>query len=197
DPTIPDSLNDRAADCWRPLLAIADLAGGSWPEIARQAALALSNRNGDDGSTGVQLLVDIHKIFQSEGVDGFFSETLIAELAKMEDRPWPEWKNGKAISKSQLARILTRFDITVKTIRIGNDTAKGYKVDQFNDAFSRYLDSQTVTSSQPTPVLNCDGFKNVTTQENVTVSKTSQPTPVLHCDGVTFSTPRDGDAEEI
>ena len=29
DPSIPDALNDRAADNWRPLLAIADLAGGA------------------------------------------------------------------------------------------------------------------------------------------------------------------------
>ena len=117
--------------------------------------------------------MDIHKILQSKGADGIFSESLTAELAKMEDRPWPEWKAGKPISKSQVARILTRFDIIVKTIRIGDDTAKGYKLDQFNDAFSRYLDSQTVTSSQPTPVLNCDGFKNVTTETDVTFSKTS------------------------
>ena len=31
DPKMPD-LNDRAADNWHPLLAIADLAGGTWPE---------------------------------------------------------------------------------------------------------------------------------------------------------------------
>src|SRR5262245_15751315 len=56
DPTIPNPLNDRAADCWRPLLAIADLAGGGWPEIARQAVLSLAKRTADDGSTSVQLL---------------------------------------------------------------------------------------------------------------------------------------------
>jgi len=31
DPKMPD-LNDRAADNWHPLLAIADLVGGTWPE---------------------------------------------------------------------------------------------------------------------------------------------------------------------
>jgi putative DNA primase/helicase len=36
DPDIPDALNDRAADNWRPLLAIADLAGGEWPARARR-----------------------------------------------------------------------------------------------------------------------------------------------------------------
>lgn len=31
EPVIPAGLNDRAADNWRPLLAIADEAGGAWP----------------------------------------------------------------------------------------------------------------------------------------------------------------------
>jgi putative DNA primase/helicase len=35
DPQMPAELNDRAADNWRPLLAIADLAGGEWPDLAR------------------------------------------------------------------------------------------------------------------------------------------------------------------
>jgi hypothetical protein len=42
DPDVPDELNDRAADNWRPLLAIADLAGGDWPHRAREAACVLS-----------------------------------------------------------------------------------------------------------------------------------------------------------
>jgi Protein of unknown function (DUF3631) len=41
-PTLPEELNDRAQDNWELLLAIADAAGGHWPQKARQAALALS-----------------------------------------------------------------------------------------------------------------------------------------------------------
>ena len=102
----------------------------------------------------MQLLSDIQKIFHERGVDKVFSEELAIELGKMEDRPWPEWKNGKPISKSQIARILgTKFDIAVKTVRIGTETATGYKLDQFDDVFLRYLGSQNVTRSQPTPVM--------------------------------------------
>ncbi|HEV3455933.1 MAG TPA: DUF3631 domain-containing protein [Thermoanaerobaculia bacterium] len=32
DPEMPGELDDRAADNWRPLLAIADLVGREWPE---------------------------------------------------------------------------------------------------------------------------------------------------------------------
>ena len=55
--SVPDGLNDRAADNWEPLLAVADRAGGDWPERARKAAVALSG-NGvvKDDSAGVMLL---------------------------------------------------------------------------------------------------------------------------------------------
>jgi hypothetical protein len=36
------ALNDRAADNWEPLFAIADLAGDEWPRLARTAAVKLS-----------------------------------------------------------------------------------------------------------------------------------------------------------
>ncbi len=42
EPEIPQELDDRQADNWEPLLAIADLAGGDWPAWGRQAAVALS-----------------------------------------------------------------------------------------------------------------------------------------------------------
>lgn len=34
-PVMP--VEDRAADTWEPLVAVADLAGGAWPEAARAA----------------------------------------------------------------------------------------------------------------------------------------------------------------
>src|SRR5262249_3953262 len=47
DPAIPEALNDRATDNWRPLIAIADLAGGDWPTRARDAACVLSGEGHD------------------------------------------------------------------------------------------------------------------------------------------------------
>ena len=48
-PEIPDDLNDRAQDNWEPLLAIADLAAGDWPNTARPAAKALSKEAEGEG----------------------------------------------------------------------------------------------------------------------------------------------------
>ena len=41
-PLVPEELNDRAADNWEPLLAIADLVDNEWPTLARNAAMKLS-----------------------------------------------------------------------------------------------------------------------------------------------------------
>ena len=125
DPSMPEAMNDREADCWRPLLAIADRICGDWPEQARAAAKALVKDN-DDTSTGVQLLADIRTIFGT--AEKLTSEVIVDELAKMEDRPWTEWSKGKPMSKAQLARQLGRFDIVPRTIRIGGQTAKGYDI---------------------------------------------------------------------
>ena len=40
-PELPDTITDRNADVWEPLIAIADAAGGDWPSRARVAAVAL------------------------------------------------------------------------------------------------------------------------------------------------------------
>ena len=44
DPDVPTALSGRAADNWRPLIAIADLAGGDWPARGRRVAETLGGR---------------------------------------------------------------------------------------------------------------------------------------------------------
>lgn len=51
-PTMPAGITDRAADAWEPLLAVADAAGGEWPERARQAAVVLVTARGEDAEPG-------------------------------------------------------------------------------------------------------------------------------------------------
>ena len=39
-PALPEGVTDRRAEAWEPLIAIADAAGGTWPERARVASVA-------------------------------------------------------------------------------------------------------------------------------------------------------------
>jgi putative DNA primase/helicase len=139
DPIIPPGLDDRAADNWRMLLAIADAAGGHWPGLARKVAVMLSGNARGDESPGVTMLGDIHKVRDKRRIDRIRTTDLITALTAMEDRPWSEWNEGGPITGSQLARLLKPFQIGPTTIRIGTETAKGYWFSDFDDAFARYL----------------------------------------------------------
>lgn len=139
-PLVPDALDDRAEEAWEPLLAIAELAGGTWIERARAAALTLSGaRDGDDQARGVQLLADIRDTFDASGDDRMPSALLASKLCEIETSPWGDLY-GKALDARGLARRLKPFDVHPRSIRLATgETPKGYLLDQFEDAFSRYL----------------------------------------------------------
>lgn len=152
DPDVPAALNDRAADNWRPLLAIADLAGGDWPKRARAAAVALSGEDVcADTDVRVQLLADLRGIIEND--DHASTEALLNRLNVMADRPWPEWSHGKPLTARGLARLLKPFGIASKTVRLSTtETPKGYDRADFDDAFARYLPAENATTPQPAPV---------------------------------------------
>ena len=135
---IPPELNDRAADNWRPLLAIADYCRGMWPTRAREAAKALSADTDEaEGSALVELLQEIYELLESK--DRIASTELAEHLSKQVDKRWADWRYGKPITPRQIAGLLAPLKIKPGTIRIGPDSAKGYTRDAFEDAFSRYL----------------------------------------------------------
>ncbi len=151
-PELPDELGDRAADCWEPLVAIADRAGGEWPERARRAALELSGRAaGADDSKRVRLLADIRAAFGER--KNLATKALIDELAEGEEAPWATWHKGQRISPRALAGLLEPFGIRSTTVRIGEGVAKGYRREDFEDAWTRYLPAHppdlSVTALQP------------------------------------------------
>ena len=147
DPQIPDGLHDRAADNWRPLLAIADAAGGPWPELARRDALLLSGpESTEENSAGVQLLADLRHLFREMKVGFLASETVVQELNGLEERPWAEWKKGKPITKVQVASLLRKFGVRPKQTWLKGQAERGYELADFHDPFSRYLPSETVES---------------------------------------------------
>jgi len=141
DPLMPDELDDRAQDNWRPLIAIAEAAGGDWPARARKAALVLSGadtRVEDEGHT-VQLLADIRQVFVDEGTDQLASATIIERLTALEERPWSEWRHGKPLTPRGLAELLRPFGIRPGGVRVGTGTPKGYKLDDFRETFGAYF----------------------------------------------------------
>ena len=150
DPAMPEGVVNRAADNWRPLLAVADLPGGAWPERARRAAVELSAEGDDQRSIRVALLADIRAAFATKAVDRLSSDELASYLGSLDDRPWPDYRGGKPIGKTQIARLLKPLGVSSGTIRLPDgSTPKGYYLTAFLDAFARYLPAESATTPQP------------------------------------------------
>src|SRR5262249_24375538 len=149
DPAVPEVLNDRAADNWRPLLAIADLAGGAWPEDARRAACTLSGED-QDGAVNVELLRDIKTAFGD--AEEIRSADLIEKLVADKERPWAEWKHGRELTQKQLAGLLKPFCIISVNVRPpGLGQGKGYRRADFEAPWTAYCPGQNTLPAQSDP----------------------------------------------
>ena len=157
EPNVPEGLNDRAADIWEPLLAIADIAGGIWPELAREAATGLSGGREDVSAFGL-LMRHIQLLFKVWAVDKVFSRRLLEGLQAMKTPPWAELLKGKPLTDMWLARQLRRVGIAPRTVWIDGETARGYHLAHFEDVFARYVPKESsnhqVPSSKEAPITN-------------------------------------------
>lgn len=147
EPELP--VEDRAADVWEGLVAVADTAGGSWPTMARSAAVALTEEHDQDdaaGSDALRLLADIRELFSVQGVAFMPSKELVMRLRGIEDSPWSE----ADLSVVKLADRLRPYKVEPR--RNTSGTARGYRLEDFTDVFARYLASdasEPVNSSKP------------------------------------------------
>jgi hypothetical protein len=139
EPEMPAGIADRPADVWESLLALADLAGGDWPERGRAAAVELEAvRRSASVSQGTQLLADVRSVFEQNGVDRIGSEDLCARLAELDESPWGDLR-GRAIDPRGLAARLRPYDVRPHEVRFGEGTRKGYLLGDFHEAWTRYL----------------------------------------------------------
>jgi putative DNA primase/helicase len=136
-PALPDILFNRSGDNWRGLIGIADIAGGAWPEIARQLATGAAGKKHDDVAS-VMLLHAIRGMFEQTKTDRLASADIVNRLKSMEGSPWPDYRNGFAISANQVANLLKEHNIQSRQVRFGPTTKKGYRLKDFKDAFKRY-----------------------------------------------------------
>jgi hypothetical protein len=137
-PALPDEVTDRAADCWEPLVAVADLAKGRWPGAARTAAVFLVARLvGDrrEASLGLRLLADMRTVFSDD--EAKTTSTILDKLQKLDESPWGDIR-GKPLTDRGLATRLRAYGIEPRTLRVGGATPRGYRKEDFVDAWARY-----------------------------------------------------------
>jgi len=146
EPELPESLHDRAADIWEPLIVLADLAGGDWPRNAREAAEGLAT--GAQGRSPIgAFLIDIYYAMAVAKTDRISSRDLVNWLNGFTDRPWHDLPGlrivdcgqRKEVTELWLAQQLRPYGIRPKTMRIGDKTPKGYTEADLLDPFKRYV----------------------------------------------------------
>src|SRR5215471_5623206 len=133
---VPPNLTARQQDAAEPLLHIANRIGGHWPEKAKAALDELFNYS--PASEALELLSDVRLVFAiKNNPEYLFTKDIIPVLSLRESRPWAAW-NSK--SGRHMARLLHRFGIGSRNLYLKpEETFKGYRLCDFQDAWERYL----------------------------------------------------------
>jgi hypothetical protein len=156
-PDMPDGVTDRPADVWEPLIAIADAAGGDWPERARAACVALvtASKANDKGSIGVRLLTDLRDHVMV-GIDRLPTVAILDRLNALDDAPWADL-HGKPLDNRRLSKMLAEYmtadnePITSRNIKTGGSVLKGYYAADLADAWARYCPPPPESPLPPLP----------------------------------------------
>jgi hypothetical protein len=149
-PDLPAEITDRNADVWEPLIAIADAAGGAWPERARGSAVAaVAASQGDRGGAGVDLLRDTRTVF---GEDDFVTTAVLLDrLYALEESQWNNYRE-KPLDARVLSEMLGDYEIGPGQKKIKGINTRGYERYKFEDAWTRYLPLSPPRSPIP-PIL--------------------------------------------
>lgn len=146
-PEMPDGITDRPADCWEPLLAIADAAGGRWPSRARLACTALAGAAvSREASLGIRLLSDLRDVF--DGTDRLPTSAILDGLHKLEESPWSNLK-GSALDARGLAWRLGNYEVSSTKVKVDGKALQGYRREDLWDCWERYCPLPTSQAAEP------------------------------------------------
>jgi 5S rRNA maturation endonuclease (ribonuclease M5) len=129
-------LDDREADNWAPLFAIAAVAIPDRLDELKRIATRLGtakNALDVDDSDSLRLLSDVRQIFVTSQTNRIGTSELISQLQRAEESPWGD------ITQFKLARTLRSFGVSSKQLWIGERNTKGYEHDDLRPVFESYL----------------------------------------------------------
>ena len=148
EPDLPLELDDRAAEAWWALLAIADAAGGSWPTDARAAAVSLHEAGAaEDEAIGVQLLADLRALFGD--ALAMHTRDVVSALNGLEESGWGSWHDGNGMRPRDLSKRLRPFGVRSKKVNVSGESLQGYHRDDLEDAWVRYLPAGVSEHPEP------------------------------------------------
>jgi hypothetical protein len=158
----------RTGDNWRPFIAIADLAGGQWPELIRAAALAAVTAEAKP-SLIASLLGSIYRVFEARAADPYVkgddrlripTSLLLDKLKADSEEEWETVNKGRPVTaywlRDQLLHMLTppgsqEWEGPMLAGKRGQRYS-GYWRTQFEWAWQRYLPNiDPAPTSAPAP----------------------------------------------
>jgi Protein of unknown function (DUF3631) len=205
-PQRPDGIIGRKAECWVPLLTVAEAAGGDWPERLRQAAktLGLGGQDEHEGSYSHELLADTREVFGTK--ERIHSADLIDGLNRLEERRWHTWNEGNGIRPIDFHwRVVNHYKLhKSKSMEIDGKNAKGYEREWFEIAWSRFVGRAGPPPSKDDPLTRQDrqdpyGVTDPDDSQPVNSSEPDTPETLLssHVDGLTGLGSEEGVNAEI
>lgn len=160
-PELPGEIQDRDADVWEPLIAVADAIGGEWPERARVAAVTLIRVSKEaEPSLDIRLLSDLRTVFGD--AREMPTETILRELHALKKSPWNDLK-GKPLNDRGLAQRLRQYE--ARPTVLGGGAQRDYKREELHDAWKRYLPPLAPSDGSVTSVI---GATSVTDKQHIT-----------------------------
>jgi putative DNA primase/helicase len=147
----PKALLDRAWNKWRPLLTIAHVVGGKWPDMCLKAALDMAGDADEERSHAIEALIRIRDVFKEKRNELLFSKRdnkkllptfkILDHLNSDKEAPWADWGKGddKGLTTHKLASMLKPFKIKSAQRQINGMHCHGYFLEDFKEAFESYL----------------------------------------------------------
>ncbi|MTD58755.1 DUF3631 domain-containing protein [Amycolatopsis pithecellobii] len=146
EPHMPEGVTDRSAEIWEPLIALADAAGGHWPDTARAAcAHFVASNDPHRGSLGIRLLADLRDLYTHRGATRLPTSAILEALRGMEEAPWNDLY-GKPLDARRLAKELGRYGVEPTVYKADGKPTRGYLATGEHglaDAWKRYLPADT------------------------------------------------------
>jgi hypothetical protein len=121
-PQFPPGVEDRNADVWEALLAVAEAAGHRWPERARKAAVILVTEAKSTPSLGIRLLTDIRTVFGDRAV--MTTTEILKGPEGIEEATWGEIDRGKRLTAQGLSTRLAAYEIKPAQVRLYTDAPR-------------------------------------------------------------------------
>src|SRR5262245_31946388 len=163
-PVMPEGVEDRNADMWESLLAIAEAADEHWPKRAHVAAVTLVTAAADrEPSLWIRLLSDLREVFGDN--EQMTTAAILERLHALPEAPWNDLK-GKPLNDRGLAFRLREYSVKSGTLNLGGESrAKGYTRASLHDVWGYYLPplplspDRSVTSVTSVPNYDLQGEK--------------------------------------